>query len=228
MIEANGSGNLVTLFAYTFTFFGRYNNIHVEADKDYNNSNPLISVFNGYSFFNFQYDPDDPDSEYWIDQPSYGTVHFDSNGIADETIVTGGWSRGNLVVTFYTGSGTHLRIKKLEIQYTATINKYITSQEHTNRQSYPLDSASVLEKEADIDFWAYGLGYFYKPNFDYLGKSQRNLDLYLRKKTNVSEVSLLISKFGIKGGDTNNRVISTRHNVREDIYELQVMGNEYF
>lgn len=228
MIEANGSGTLVPLFAYTFTFFGRYNNIHVEADKDYNNSWPVISVFNGYSYFNFQYDPEDPSSEYWIDQISYGTVHFDPNGVADEPIVTGGWSRGNLVVTFYTGSGTHLRIKKLEIQNNATTNKYITSQEHTNKQSYQLDSASLLEKEADIDFWAYGLGYFYKPTFDYLGKSQRNLALYLRKKANVSELSLLISKFGVKSGDTNNRVISTRHNVRDDIYELQVMGNEYF
>ena len=87
---------------------------------------------------------------------------------------------------------------------------------------------SQEEKTIDIDFVKYNDGQMLAEKYQQLSVSQRKLKLTVYRNHTISELQLLLSKFGISSTDTNNRVISTTHNVRDDEMIMYVIGNEYF
>ena len=92
----------------------------------------------------------------------------------------------------------------------------------------PLDKSAKEDATVNVDFWKYKYGWFATPNYHVFVDSQRNLTLKVRKKTSITELDLLLGKMAMSSTDQTNRVISTRYNVRDDIFELQIMGNQYF
>jgi hypothetical protein len=229
MIEANGGASNDRLFSCYFTFWGCCNNIHIEADTDHMIGNIAISVLNIYGeYYNFDYDPEDPDAGYWTETFSKKSIQF-VNGNADielKSFVNGQY----LVLSFYNNSGSSMRsrLTKIELQNTDNLSKYQVASAASNRISVAFDNNSIDSAELNIDFWRYSFGFMSKPSVNYLGISQRNLTLNVRKKITITELDMLIGKIAMTTNDQQNRLISTKYDVRDDTYELQVMGNQYF
>lgn len=222
----------VTLFYCHFTFWGMWNKIHIKKNKDFvlDTGSISVSVQSMYgSYYNFNYDPDDPEDEYWVDSPTYGSVIFDSNGECDMSFVTSLAPTTGIIVGFFS-TNVKIRIEEISVEYNNTNNatKYSYPVKPSNSFVVHLDDDAIESIDADVNFWKYSNGYFNKPTFNYLGISQRNLTLQVRKKTSITELELLMGKMAMSATDQTNRVISTRYNVRDDIFELQIMGNQYF
>lgn len=230
MIVAAGGTYQQEFFSCVIPHIGPMGNIHIEGGGG---SGIAVMTEDSNYFYNFNYNPDDPDDEYWVDHWVMGTF-LTSNGVADIPIVSGYPSHWEARPTkirlfFYSlGSTTKLIASKIELQKTANEQKYLYPQAAIPQETVHLDPASEISEELDIDFHAYKIGYIQKPTFEYMGVSQRNIEISLRKKTNIKELDLLIGKFAISPQDSLNRIISSRHNVREDIYKFQIMGNQYF
>ena len=203
---------------------GQANYLHIEAESSH--FNPLsISLYSNGKWYNFN--PSEQTSEEtWVNSPTYQVLAF-NNGVCDQLIESNGT---DLIVYFHDLNSQVVQydFKKIQIELRRTTNKYTSMPLSVHEEIVPLNNNSVEEKTVDYNLMKYSDRGFEPDWFERLSISQRNLHLILRKTAAISELDLLIGKFAIDANDQNNRVISTKHNVRDDIFELQVMGNQYF
>lgn len=205
------------------------NRIHLET-VGYRFGTLGISIMNSEGlYYNVNAEStDDP----WEESEAINDVTFSSitDGTADIDLRVG--AESEITIFFYVknnGNNCEHRFKKIELQDTFLHNKYSGDYYNPDKTVEILDSKAYNDAEINFDFmiycnadWAY--------SFEHLRKSQRNLTLNVRKKSSaaITELQLLLGKFAMSATDQSNRVISTRHYVRDDEYELQVMGNQYF
>ena len=117
----------------------------------------------------------------------------------------------------------------MEVSNTYTdFSKYEYNPADVDNDVIKYNNFSQEEKTIDIDFVKYNDGQMSAERYQQLSVSQRKLKLTVNRNYAISELQLLLSKFGVSSTDTNNRVISTTHNVRDDEMTLYVFGNEYF
>lgn len=218
------------LFSCPLAFWGTANNIHLEINSG-GVGNPVLhlAIKNGNGqYYNFDAHPSDPDPEYWIDTISKTNIQF-TNQKADIPLWI--YQPVNFYeLEFYSNTSNYfdMGFKDIVVENTDELNKYLFSQGFGSKITVPLDPMSIDEIEMNIDFIKYSSNAMSKPSVNYLGISQRNLTLHVRKKTSITELEMLICKMAMTNSDQNNRLISTRYDVRDDIFELQVMGNQYF
>ena len=219
-----------------FSSPGTITGIHIEAPNIHTIQSTMIVIRNNaYDgqdlYYNFdnpnQWVPNTPENESKI----YGSLAaLHTNGVMDIPVML--WGIKHLEIGFVrrlSVGASHFHIKTLEANAEdVNLNKYTHPDDQDNKIRIALDESSYDNAEINVDFWQYNYGIFNKPTYAYLGDSQRNLKLQLRKKTSIAELDLLIGKFALSSTDQKNRVISTRYNVRDDIFELQIMGNQYF
>lgn len=221
------SGSKTYLFDCTFASPCKINSVHLETFTNMHGGYMYLKVYHKGLFFNFAY-PRDEEDQQWIeddDNAVWGNLSaLEANGVLDIPIEV----EGMITLIFYNQGLVTYEFKEISIKNINNINKYTQSQNEGNIIYTLLDSTSKNEATANIDFWRYADKFFNKPTFNYLGISQRNLTLQVRKKTSITELDLLMCKMAMSSTDQTNRVISTRYNVRDDIFELQIMGNQYF
>lgn len=197
------------------------NNLHIELYGQTRTGTLEVAILSNGKWYNFDYDPQE--DEEWVDYAVYKQLTPNGNAI-DQTIATNGKTS-----TIYFRNATSYpllyQVKSIQLDYVDSFKQFKLNPNNTrNKITNSSNSGSLREKTVNIDLWYYCDGYFsYSLPSTYYA-SQRILNLYLRKRTAISELTLLLSALAISGHDTQNRVISTRHNVREDIYELQIMS----
>lgn len=216
-----------------FSAFGTINSIHLEAPYVHVGTSTMIVLNLGNLYFNFNYDPDDYEDSEWIpytpgDDRIFGslaTLH--SYGVLD----IGAWASSlKLKIGFIKKNAgiSHYHLTKIEAKMIASIDKYQNYGGLAKKRRLFMNDSAKDNVSVNVDFVVYNYGSASYPTYNYFKDSQRNLTLQVRKKTSITELELLLGKMAMSATDQTNRVISTRYNVRDDIFELQIMGNQYF
>jgi hypothetical protein len=205
------------------------NKLTIEVDKNLTNKGTLqISVYSDGKYFNYNLS-DTGNDDLWVDNEVKKTISL-TDGKCEVEI---GTRCRRCQINFYCGqhttSGTLWNITSMEVSNTYTdFSKYEYNPADVDNDVIKYNNFSQEEKTIDIDFVKYNDGQMSAERYQQLSVSQRKLKLTVNRNYTISELQLLLSKFGISSTDTNNRVISTTHNVRDDEMTLYVFGNEYF
>lgn len=218
------------LFSVDFPTPSLYvNKLTIEVDKNLTNKGPLqISVYSDGKYFNYNLSESGND-DLWVDTEVKKTLTL-TDGKCEVEI---GTRCRRCQINFYCGqhttSGTLWNITSMDVSNTySKFSKYEYNPADVDNDVIKYNNFSQEEKTIDIDFAKYNDGQMLAEIYQQLSVSQRKLKLTVNRNYTISELQLLLSKFGVSSTDTNNRVISTTHNVRDDEMTLYVIGNEYF
>ena len=205
------------------------NKLTIEVDKNLTNVGSFqISVYSDGKYFNYNLS-DTGNDDLWVDNEVKKTISL-TDGKCEVEIGTRCRRRQ---INIYGGTSTASRsewnITSMEVSNTYTdFSKYEYNPADVDNDVIKYNNFSQEEKTIDIDFAKYNDGQMLAERYQQLSVSQRKLKLTVNRNYTISELQLLLSKFGVSSTDTNNRVISTTHNVRDDEMTLYVFGNEYF
>ena len=197
----------------------RSGNLHIESDTGATGQ-LKISAKSGGKWYQFG-----TGMEIFGDTEVKQTLTFDEEHNCDQLLMM---LDNQLEVFFYGEYSSPVTMRISEISYgTGQNDGRYTKANAGDHRFTTLDTSSDADETIDSTFKYYVFGSVPNPDFDYLGISQRNLSLSLFRNGSISEVALLMGKFGVTSTDTSNRVISTKYDVRDDIVTMQIMGNEY-
>lgn len=197
--------------------------LHIEVVSGYQGSMRVVIMSNG-KYLNFSSEGDK-----WVDSYNSNctkTLTFDSNGACNVYIY--GSNGPSLTVYFwYTGNSTlNMRFKTIRLIRANQTSRYSTPD--IDHRDFSLDENSVETKEID-----YNMGYKASATLDDYPSvlpysiASRILDLYLFMETAVSELLLVLNRFSTNQNNNTNRVISIGRDVRNDIYNLKIIGNSF-
>lgn len=200
------------------------NNLHIDLRSGFPRTGSFeIAVYSNGKYYNFGYDPEQGEDE-WVDNAVYQEI-LPSGDTIDQRLSVNGKT---CTIYFRNGSSTTLlhEIKGIYLDYVDDYKWFLGSPYTAlrNRGVDNLNTGTLIEKTVNLDLHYYCDGFFLIEDAGPYYKTQRNLTLYLRKKSAISELMLLLGRFALSNSDNNNHVVSTAYDVREDIYELQVMS----
>lgn len=203
------------------------NNLHLDLYGPTRTGLMEVAVYSGGKYFNFDYNPEQGDDA-WIDTPKY--KELSPSGTAPTIDLPIEANGRTLRVLFRNASTTALyyQVTNIELQY---VNNYVHFElspfNIQNRISYTYNNGAYGEETMNKNFAFYTLGatFWLAPEAwpALMSIERRKLELHVRKKTAVTELQMLLGQFTFRDNSAN-RIFSTRHKIREDIYEITAVN----